>query len=385
MLNKQSFEQIWPSKLLDVLIQGGLVFVLVALCYRIFAPFLTLMLWALILAVTLYPLHQKIASKLGGKQGRAATTLVLIGILVIVAPTILLASSLADSVTGLVYGMRDNTLVIQQPPERVASVPIVGAKLHAVWALAANDLPALIQKMQPKIGELARSALGFVAGIGGGLLAFLFSFIVSGIMMAYGQGGAESMRNIHRRIFGVERGDEFTVLSTATIRAVAMGVLGVAAIQAILIGVILIVAGVPFAGVLSIIALVLGIAQIPALLVTLPVVAWVWMSGQYETTPAIVYTVLLVISGFSDNVLKPLLLGRGVQAPMPVILLGALGGMVSAGILGMFAGAVLLALGYQLFMAWVANGDPGADQEADSQKTGQETAAASRTEPAAQA
>lgn len=381
MLNIQNNERIWPSKMLDVLIQAGLIFMLVALCYKIFAPFLTLMMWALILAVTLYPVHQKFANRMGGKQGWAATTLVLIGIVLIIVPTILLASSLADSVTGLVHGMRDNTLVINPPPERVATLPIVGDRLHAVWTQAANDLPALIQKMQPKIGELARTALGFVAGLGGGLLAFLLSFIVSGIMMAYGQGGAESMRAIHRRIFGAEHGDEFTVLSTATIRAVAMGVLGVAVIQAILIGVILIIAGVPFAGVLAIIALVLGIAQIPALLVTLPVVAWIWISGQYETTPAIVYTILLVVAGFSDNVLKPLLLGRGVEAPMPVILLGALGGMVTAGILGMFAGAVLLALGYQLFMAWVANGQPGANQGAD----GQETAAASKADPAAQA
>ena len=361
MLNTLLVEKIWPRKMLDVLIQAGLIFVLVALCYRIFAPFLTLMLWALILAVTLYPVHQIIAGKLGGKQGLAATAVVLIGIVLIVVPTFLLASSLADSITEVVHGMRDNTLVIPQPSERVATIPIIGERLDAAWTLAANDLPALIQKLQPKIGDLAKTALGFVAGMGGGLLAFLLSFIVAGIIMAYGKGGAESMRAIHRRIVGAERGDAFTALSTATIRAVAMGVLGVAGIQALLIGVILIIAGVPYAGVLSIIALVLGIAQIPALLVTLPVVAWVWMSGQYETTPAVIYTILLVVSGFSDNVLKPLLLGRGVEAPMPVILLGALGGMVSAGILGMFAGAVLLALGYQLFMAWVANGERGLD------------------------
>jgi len=238
-------------------------------------------------------------------------------------------------------------------------------------------LPALIQKLQPKIGDLAKAALGFVAGMGGGLLMFLISFIVAGIMMAYGQGGAASMRDIFRRLVGPERGDEFNALSTATIRAVAMGVLGVAVIQSILIGVVLIIAGVPYAGVLSIIALVLGIAQIPALLVTLPVVAWVWMSGDYATGPAVFYTILLVVSGFSDNILKPLLLGRGVDAPMPVILLGALGGMVSAGILGMFAGAVLLALGYQLFMAWVANPDGGMDTK--------ETGTPSKANPAAPA
>jgi predicted PurR-regulated permease PerM len=377
MQNSQSVERFWPSKLLDVLIQGGLIFILAALCYKIFAPFLTLMMWALILAVTLYPLHQKMVPKFGNKQGRAATALVLIGIVVIVAPTILLASSLADSVTGLIKGMNENTLEINPPSESVAAIPVIGDKLHAIWTLAANDLPALIQKMQPKIGDLAKTALSFVAGLGGGLLAFLLSFIVSGIMMAYGQGGAESMRDILRRVFDAPRGDEFATLSTATIRAVAMGVLGVAAIQAILIGVILIIANVPFAGVLSVIALLLGVAQIPALLVTLPVVAWVWMGGQFETTPAIFYTVLLVVAGFSDNILKPLLLGRGVDAPMPVILLGALGGMVSAGILGMFAGAVLLALGYQLFMYWVARGKEEAD--------GQQPATASAADPGTQA
>jgi predicted PurR-regulated permease PerM len=373
MLNNPDFGKIWSRKLLDVLIQAGLIATMVVLCYTIFSPFLTLMLWAVILAVTLYPLHQLIARKLGGKQGWAATLLVLSGIVLIVVPILLLASSLADSIISFVQGMRDNTLVIPLPPDAVAGWPVVGEKLHAAWQLAATDLPSLLQKLQPKIGDLARAALGYVASMGGSMLAFLFSFIVAGIIMAYGEGGAESMRAIHRRIIGIERGDRFTTLSTATVRAVAMGVLGVALIQAIVIGLALILAGIPYAGVLAVITLVLGVAQIPALLVTLPAIAYIWMSGSYETTPAVIYTVLLVIAGFADNVLKPLLLGRGVDAPMPVILLGALGGMVSAGILGMFAGAVLLALGYQLFMAWVADTNeadgagkpnPAADQTA---------------------
>ncbi len=362
MLNNLGLEKIWAGKLLDVLIQAGLIGALVVLCYQIFSPFLTLMLWAMILAVTLYPLHQIIARKFGGKQGWAATVLVLGGIVLIVVPIFLLASSLADSIVEFVQGMRDNTLSIPAPPDAVAGWPVVGAKLHAVWQLAATDLPALLQKLQPKISDLARAALGFVAGMGGSMLAFLFSFVVAGIIMAYGKSGAASMRAISRRIIGVERGDGFALLSTATIRAVAMGVLGVALIQAILIGLALIVAGIPYAGVLAVVALVLGIAQIPALLITLPAIAYIWMSGSYETAPATIYSVLLVVVGFADNVLKPLLLGRGVDAPMPVILLGALGGMVSAGILGMFVGAVLLALGYQLFMSWVANEADGADK-----------------------
>jgi len=115
------------------------------------------------------------------------------------------------------------------------------------------------------------------------------------------------------------------------------------------------VARVPFAGVLAMIVLVLAVAQLPALLVALPVIGYIWSSGDYGTAAAATYTVLLLLAGAVDNVLKPLLLGRGVDAPMPVILLGALGGLASAGIMGMFVGATLLALGYQIFMWWVAS------------------------------
>jgi len=135
---------------------------------------------------------------------------------------------------------------------------------------------------------------------------------------------------------------------------VAQGVIGVALIQAILVGICLLVARVPFAGVLAIVVLVIGIAQVPALIVTLPAIGYIWASGDYGSVEAVIYTVLLAVAGMADNVLKPLMLGRGVDAPMPVILLGALGGMAAAGILGMFVGATLLALGYQIFMGWVA-------------------------------
>jgi hypothetical protein len=171
--------------------------------------------------------------------------------------------------------------------------------------------------------------------------------------MAFGEAGDRASRAIFGRIVGPERGDEFTMLSVATIRAVAQGVIGIAFIQAILVGLFLLLAGIPLAGVLALVVLVLGIAQVPALIVTLPAIAYLWMSGGYGTFEAVVYSVLLFVAGMADNVLKPLMLGRGVDAPMPVILLGALGGMAAAGILGLFVGATLLALGYQIFMGWV--------------------------------
>ena len=204
---------------------------------------------------------------------------------------------------------------------------------------------------------IAVQAVAMVANIGGALLHFLFSSIIAGVIMAFGESGARSARAIFCRIAGPLRGEEFTNLSTATVRAVAMGVIGVAFIQAIIVGLALLVAGIPWAGVLSLVMLLLGIAQVPALLVTLPAIAYMWTVGDYGTVAAASYSALLVVAGMADNVLKPLMLGRGVDAPMPVVLLGALGGMAATGILGMFVGATLLALGYQIFMGWVAASD----------------------------
>jgi len=348
------FERRAASRLLDVLIRAALIAVLAVLCYVIFAPFLTLMVWALILAVTLYPLHRALAGKLGGRQGLAATIVVISGCLLIVAPTALLLNSFGSSVHDLVVAVQHNTLKIPAPREGVEQWPVVGQRIHAVWSKAHTDLPGFVESMQPKIGELAKTALSTVASIGVGILQFLASFIVAGILMAYGEAGTRGSRAIFERIIGTERGDAFARLSTATIRAVAQGVIGIAFVQAMLVGLALLVAGVPWAGVLAAITLVLSVAQVPALIVILPAVGYIWSSGNYSSGAAIIYTIILLLAGVADNVLKPLMLGRGVDAPMPVVLLGALGGMAARGIVGMFVGATLLALGYQIFMSWVA-------------------------------
>ncbi|ABK16292.1 AI-2E family transporter [Syntrophobacter fumaroxidans] len=366
------FEQRVASRFMDILIRAGLILVLAMLCYQVLSPFLTLMVWALILAVTIFPLHQFLAGRIGGRQGLAAALLVIVGLMLIVVPTAMLMSSLGDSVHQLVNDVQNNSLKIPAPRPGVEGWPVVGKKVHDIWSRAYADLPALVQSMQPKIGELAKTALGFVAGIAGGLLQFIASFIVAGIIMAFGQSGGRGSLAIFERIVGRERGGEFARLSTSTIRAVSQGVIGVAFIQAIIVGLALLVSGVPWAGALALIVLVLGIAQIPALIVTLPAIVYIWMSGHYGNAAAVAYTVVLILSGMTDNVLKPLMLGRGVDAPMPVILLGALGGMGTAGILGMFVGATLLTLGYQVFMGWVAaNPDAGqAQAESESQQAG---------------
>src|SRR5882724_8880400 len=304
------FERRVSSRLLDVLVRAGLIAVLAALCYVVFAPFLTLMLWALILAVTLYPLHRALARRIGGKQGLAATIVVIAGVLLVIIPTALLMNSFGSSIHDVVNAVQHNTLQIPAPREGIRDWPIVGKRVYDSWSKAHTDLPGLVQSMQPKIGELARTALSIVANIGLAVLQFLASFIVAGIVMAYGEAGARGSRAIFERIIGGGRGESFARLSTATIRAVAQGVIGIAFVLALL------VAHVPWAGVLAAVTLVLSVAQVPALIVILPAIGYIWSSGNYGNGAAVAHTVILLLAGMADNVLKPLMLGRGVDAPM---------------------------------------------------------------------
>lgn len=348
------FERRVPSNLWDTLMRVALIGALAVLCFQVFSPFLHLTVWSIILAVTLAPLHRMLARRIGGKQGLTSIILVILGVGLIVVPTWLLINSFADSIQSFISAVQQNTLHVPPPREGVKNWPLVGKNLHEVWSKAYGDFPALVQSMQPKIGDLARSALSMVASIGGTMLLFLASFIVANIVLAYGNSVERTGRAIFSRIAGSSRGEALANLALSTIRAVALGVVGVAAIQALLIGLALLLAGIPVAGVLAIVSLVLGIAQVPALVVTLPVIIYIWAGGHYSTTAAIVHTIILLLTGIADNVLKPLMLGRGVNIPMPVILFGALGGMASGGILGMFVGATVLALGYELFTTWVA-------------------------------
>ncbi|NOQ79215.1 MAG: AI-2E family transporter, partial [Gammaproteobacteria bacterium] len=155
---------------------------------------------------------------------------------------------------------------------------------------------------------------------------------------------------------GHKKGGTLHKLSTTTIRSVAMGVIGVSTIQALLFGLGFIFIDLPGAGIIALAILVFGIAQLPAIIFTIPTVAFIWWSGD-SALSNVIFTVYFVLTGFVDNVLKPIFLGRGVDAPMPVVLLGALGGMITGGLLGLFVGAVFLSLAYVIFMTWVDDED----------------------------
>ena len=338
----------------DVMIRVGIVFLMVVLCFRVFSPFMNLMMWSLILGVTLYPLHQRLAGKLGGNQGRAATFMVLAGLLLLGYPSIKLGASLANQLTDANAAYQAGTLALPAPNESVAEWPVVGEDIYAAWQAADQNLPAFIEANRSTVESVMKGGLAIAKSTAGGIALFMGAFIVAGIMMAFGQGGSGATLAIFSRIAGPEQGPKVHNLATMTTRSVAVGVLGVAVIQAVLMGLVFILMGVPAAGLLALIVLLLAIMQLPATLVGIPVIIWLWNSGDASSTMNVVWTVVVLVAGLADNVLKPMLLGRGVDAPMPVILIGALGGMISSGFIGLFIGAVLLAVGYQIFMQWVA-------------------------------
>jgi len=351
--------------LMNTLIRLSIIILFAVLSYRVFAPFEGMMMWGLILAVALYPLHQRLTRRTGGKPGRAATVIVLAGILLIGVPTGFVATSFINEIVGAWELLNSGHANIPPPNPAVADWPLIGSKLHAAWQLAANDLPAFIQQYTPWIKETTKSLLKMLQSGAGGAFAFLASLVIAGIMMAYGESGSAAVGRIYNRLAGRERGPRLFRLTVATIRSVATGVVGVAFIQALLLGVGFVIAGIPGAGILSLIVLLIGIVQLPALLVTLPVIGYLWWSGDASTLANVIYTIYLLAAGAADGFLKPMLLGRGVDAPMPVILIGALGGMVSAGIIGLFIGAVILAVSYEIFMAWVDMGEESAPPPTD--------------------
>lgn len=338
---------------LDFCIRLGLIFLVVVACDRVFAPFMPIMLWGVILAVSLYPFFTALCRRSGLSPGATATLIVVVGILLLGVPSVMLGSSFATHIFDVIGNFDANSYTVRTPDASIKDWPVIGERAYALWSSAYADLPAFVESIKPQLEAFSKAAAGAAAGTAGTLLFFFGALIIAGIMMAYGESGAVAMQRVFTRVFGEQKGPSMHSITTLTVRSVATGVVGVAFFQALLFGIGFMLAGIPAAGLLALIVLVMGILQLPALIVSLPAIFYVWGVGDGGAVVNIALTAYFVVAGAADNVLKPMLLGRGVSVPMPVVLLGALGGMVGAGIVGLFAGAVILSVGYELFMGWV--------------------------------
>ncbi len=338
-------------ELIDLLLPLFLTALLIALCIQLLLPFVGLLLWTIILAICFNPLQEKMLTR-GWKPGRAALVLGSVIVAVILIPTVIAAIHAAGSIPPLVQGIQEGTLHVRPPPASLEGLPLIGPKLHAAWAQAANDFPAFVRDNGAQLKDLSRWLLKQAGGMLGAVLLLVVAVILAAVALAYAKSLRAFFAAVFTRITGTrQQGEHLMDIIAATVRSVATGVIGVAFVQALLVGIGFFVAGVPFAGLLSLLAFLLGIVQFPVLIVTLPAIAWAF--SALDTTPAIIFTVWSIVGGLSDAALKPLLIGHGLEVPMPVILLGVIGGVMAYGLVGLFIGAVILAVGYVLFREWL--------------------------------
>jgi predicted PurR-regulated permease PerM len=341
----------WTDKVADLLIRLAVLAVLLTWCFRILQPFILPTIWGVIIAVAIYPLYRQLADALGGRRKLAAVVVSTTFFVLLLVPTVLLGQLLVSNVATLAHEVVEGQLTIPPPPPGVQAWPLIGEPIANLWTLAATNLGEALRIIEPQIKAFGGWLVEVATGAGIGLLMLLFAFVIAGILLATSARGDRLVRGISRRLAG-SRGDEFASLAENTIRSVARGVLGVAVIQAVLAGLGLMVAGVPGAGIWALVGLILATVQIGVAPIMIPAVIWVFATG--DTLTAVLFLIWSIFVVVSDNVLKPMLLGRGVDVPMLVIFLGAIGGLLASGIIGLFVGAIVLSLTYKLFQAWLA-------------------------------
>jgi len=338
----------------NLMIRLGLLLALFVWCFQIVAPFIIPVVWAIVIAVAVYPLYGYLLSWFGGSNKITATIYIVIALTLLIIPTLMISGSLFQTASGLTDQLTADQLVIPSPNDEIKQIPVVGPKIYDIWHQASLDPQGTLKYYQPQIRNIAEAIVSAAAATGSTIIQFVIAIIISGILMAYADNARNFTERFFQRVAGREKGAQFAILSKATIQSVAQGVLGIAIIQALASAAGMYVMDVPGWGLWTFLILILAVAQLPPILVLLPVVLYVFSVA--DTTPAIIFAVWSGLVSVSDSILKPMLLGRGVETPMLVILVGSIGGLIHSGFLGLFIGAVILALGYELLISWL-NGE----------------------------
>ena len=321
-------------------------------CFLIFQPFLMPVLWGIILAVALGPLFARLRSLLGGRGKLAGALFVFVGLGALIVPVFLLSESFLDGVRWLQVQMQKDAVHVPPPPAGVADWPLIGERTHAMWSEASESLEAVLMEFGPQLKVAGGWLVSSLTGLGLGVLMTMLAIVLAGVMLVNSEGGGRTARSIGARLGG-EQGSATVDFAVQTIRSVAAGVVGVAAVQSLLAAVGLFLAGVPAAGLWAVLVLVLAVAQLPPLLIMGPAIVYV-MATSDSTVAIVLFSIWALLVSISDSFLKPMFLGRGMEIPMPVILIGAIGGMMLSGIIGLFVGAVVFAIGYRMFAIWIA-------------------------------
>ncbi len=354
-------ERIFQKRALQAAIRLSLLGLLVYLCFRIVQPFITTVVWGIIIAIATLTPYNRINRLLGGRPKLAGGMMILLGLLLLILPTIALGANLVQTASQLSNDLESKTIVVPPPPASVEDWPIIGERLFSSWSGASQNLEAALDRFTPELKELGVWLISSMGHLGVGLFMFIVAIVIAGVLLPNAERATALAQKIATTITG-ERGAELVTLSAASVRSVTRGILGVALIQSILAGLGMLVVGVPAAGLWTLLVLLVAIVQLPTLLILVPVAIYVFSVDS--TTVAVLFAIWSLIIGLSDNVLKPLLMGRGTDVPTLVIFLGAIGGFILEGIIGLFVGAVVLAVGYTLFTSWLEEAQKEEEAEA---------------------
>jgi len=349
-INNQMSNEAYFKKAISTALRIGFVGLLVIMSYLILKPFLVLVMWSTIIAVGIYPIFKKFAGFLGNREKLASTLMTIFALTVLIVPSYYLMESTVDSVQHIAVQLDEGTFKVPPPSKNVSEWPVIGKPIYETWNLASVNLEAAIRAFEPQIKELATNLLSTVAGLGATILLSLIAILISGVFLVKSDSLEIGLRKSFKILIG-EQGEGFTTLASATIRSVVQGVLGVALIQSVVSGIIMLIFTIPGAGLWALIVLFMAIIQLPPILILGPVAIYAF--NILDTTSAVIFLILSIIVSGADTFLKPILMGRGVDVPTLVVLLGAIGGMMLAGIIGLFVGAVILALTFKIYQALI--------------------------------
>jgi predicted PurR-regulated permease PerM len=333
----------------DITIRLFILLLIIAWCLMLMYPFVNIMLWSMILSLALYPLHSSLSKKIGGRPKLASTIIIIAILAIIILPIWIMIGSLVDEVKGLKTSYDNGTLTIPPPSEKVKEWPVIGGKLYDFWQDASVDMEKIVIKYKDQLLEVGGKVAKGILSAAGGVIQIMISLFIAVFVLAVG-GTGEAIRKFFRKVGG-DRGDEFADLTLKTVGSVVKGILGESFIMALLNGTVFLLAGVPYAGIWTLLAFVFAVLQLPVLLVTVPIIIYFFVAKAI--LPAVLWTVALILVALSDNVLTPLMLGKGAPVPMLVIFIGVIGGFILSGFIGLFTGAIIMSIGYTLFVGWI--------------------------------
>jgi predicted PurR-regulated permease PerM len=352
--NKRSSRDQFTGPFIETAIRLGALALLLYWTLILVRPFISIVIWSVVLSVALYPVFVWMSHFLGGRRRLAAFLVTVLTLLVVIGPATWLALGLIDSLRVISERLDFSSLAIPPPSQSVKDWPLIGDPIYQFWDLASTNFKAALAKILPQLKPLGSSLLRVGADTGIGMIKFLASIVVAGFLFSPAPALTDAVKSFSRRL-NPERGEEFVVQAAATIRAVSRGVIGISVLQALLAGLGLMAAGIPQASLIAFAVLILGIIQIGPTIVIVPVIIWGWTA--METGSALLFTAYMIPVNLIDNILRPIVMGRGLKTPMLVILIGVIGGTLAYGITGLFLGPIVLAVIWELLAAWIKERD----------------------------